>query len=271
MKVITQTQIARFEECRRLYFLKWVNKLIWPVEVGSQKTTREGADFHLLIRQLILGFPAESLIIPEEDEKVKHWLEIYLSEQPLGKPDRVYAEKDVSAAFADVLWLGKFDALAIIDDQLIIYDWKTGKAKADPEHYRLIPQTRLYRFLAKTCGARLLGVGPHAVPAENIEMVYWFPEHPGETIRLRYSEEQYQQDITYLKTMAAEMNSVDIEDYPKTDKERQCDSCQYRTYCFPGTFTDIAIPEEEDFPDDDWQPELFPADIFGGDQEETSF
>ena len=262
MNLITQTQISAFERCRRFYYLKNIRKLVWPVEIPENQSVRHGEYFHLLVRQFILGFPLETLIIPESNEDVKRWLDVYLTHQPLGKPQQVFAEKEVSAAFADVLWTGKFDALTINDDRLTIYDWKTGTAKPDPAHYNTAPQTRLYRFLAKTCSARLIGSSQHGIPAENIEMVYWFPEHPEKTICLSYSEEAYQQDMTWLRTLAAEMNLQNQEDYPKTSKNRQCEYCAYRTYCSPETFFPDTIPEEVPEPDDIFQTELFPPEIF---------
>lgn len=272
MNMITQTQISAYERCKRFYYLKMIRKLVWPVETGRPENIREGEDFHLLVQQLILGFPPEMLIIPEKNEDVKRWLETYLKEKPLGKPEHIFAEKEVSASFADVLWLGKFDALAIEEDRLIIFDWKTGKAKPDPEHYRGSPQTRLYRFLAKTCSPRLIGAAPRPIPAENIEMVYWFPEHPAQTIRLPYSEEAYRQDMTYLKTRAHEMSSANEADFPMTEKTRQCEHCSYRTYCFPGQFRaelfTEEIPEEEEI----FQTELFPMEFpMDTDREEQTF
>ena len=262
INIITQTQISAFERCRRFYYLKNIRRLVWPVETEGNHNRQQGDDFHLLIRQLILGLSADSLIIPEGAEDVKRWLDVYLAKRPLGTPQIVFAEKDVSSLYTDILWTGKFDALTINDDQLTIYDWKTGSAKPDPEHYRTAPQTRLYRFLAKSCAARLLGAGLHAVPAENIKMVYWFPEHPEKTIRLPYSEEAYQQDMTWLKTLAAEMGSQNQDDYPKTAKTRQCEHCSYRTYCSPKTFFPDTFPDEADDPDEIFQTELFPPEAF---------
>lgn len=272
IKQITQTQISAFERCRRFYYLKNIRKLVWPVEVSTNRHTLQGDDFHLLIRQLILGLDADDLIIPEGSEDVKRWLAVFLAEQPMGKPQQIFAEKEVSTVFEDVFWMGKFDALTINEDKLTIYDWKTGSARPDPERYRTAPQTRLYRFLAKCCAARLLGAGLHAVPAENIEMVYWFPEHPEKTIRLPYSEEAYQQDQTWLKTLAAEMSFPDQDAYPQTSKTRHCGFCSYRTYCFPGTFIPDIFPEEEPEPDGIFQGELFSDEAFSEtDREEIIF
>ena len=33
-----------------------VRKLVWPVDVGEKRSIHEGEDFHLLVRQLLLGF-----------------------------------------------------------------------------------------------------------------------------------------------------------------------------------------------------------------------
>ena len=272
MLTITQTQISAFERCPRFYYLKSVRRLVWPVETGKPLRISEGEDFHLLIRQIILGFSPENLIVPGNDEKVKRWLDIFLQENPLKLMGSVTAEKEVSLSFAEVLWLGKFDALAIDEDRITIFDWKTGAVQPDRNHFLSTPQTRLYRFLARSCAARLLGSGPHLIPADNIEMVYWFPEHPDQTIRLPYSEEEYQQDMTYLRTRAAEMSSDKEEAYPRTGKARQCEACVYRTYCFPETIPSEPFREQDLIPDEVYQSAFFPVDMDdGSDQFETIF
>ena len=274
MKILTQTQISAYERCRYFYYLRNVRKLVWPIEAGESKNVRQGDDFHLLVRQLILGFPAESLIVPEKDENVRRWLDVYCSVQPLGSPEQVFAEKEVSLLFADVLWLGKFDALTVNDDRLTIYDWKTGSARPEQEKYQKAPQTRLYRFLARSCASRLIGAGLHAVPAENIEMVYWFPEYPDREVRLPYSEEEYQLDMTWIKTRAREMSSVEESDYPRTQNTRHCRFCAYRTFCFTASvvsFREEEILQEEppELSGDIWQAGLFSPESFSEDEPEA--
>ena len=277
MNILTQTQINAFERCRRLYYLKYISRLVWPVETSAPGNVREGDDFHLLARQLILGFPRESLILPADEPELVTWVETFCRKQPIGKPQQLFAEKEVSLSFADVLWLGKFDALAVTDDRLTIFDWKTGSLPPDRTHYARSPQTRLYRFLACSCAPRLLGAGMHGVPAENIEMVYWFPQYPEGTLRLPYSEEEYGQDMTWLRTLAREMLKTEEADYPRTEKLRRCEHCGYRSYCFPETALnpidpDLPDPAEPEPPDDLWQEELYFPDIpTDSDREETMF
>ncbi|MBQ6509364.1 MAG: PD-(D/E)XK nuclease family protein [Flexilinea sp.] len=267
MRTITQTQIAAYERCRRRYFLKYVRELAWPAERSSREEMKRGADFHLLVRQLIMGFPPETLLLPAGDEKIGEWLDHFRNSMPLKGFDRIFAEKEVSALYSDVLWLGKFDALAISDDRIVIFDWKTMEHRAEAAEYRESPQTRLYRFLARTCAARLIGAGLHGIPAENIEMVYWFPEHPGEPIRLPYSEGAYQEDMTWLRMKAREMCSEAEADYPCRDDLRACRFCEYETYCFPkqtafaaeGMAPEDSVPEFP--PVDDVQTDFFSQDL----------
>lgn len=271
MNILTQTQISAFERCRRLYYLKYIRKLVWPVEAANRRKIRAGDAFHLLVRQLILGLPRESLIIPPDDKDLKRWIGVFCQENPLGEPEWAAAEKEVSLLFAGVLWLGKFDALTLNGDRMTIFDWKTGSVPPDRMRYLRSPQTRLYRFLAASCASRLLGISLHAFPAENIEMVYWFPQYPDLAVRLPYSDQEYREDMTRFTMLSQEMMKGTEENYPRTEKPQQCVFCEYRTRCFPETaprFAAEGIPEEEQFPEEIWQGELFPAD---NDREETTF
>ena len=272
MRTITQTQIGAYERCKRCYFLKYVRELAWPVERNSRQEMRRGADFHLLVRQMIMGFPHETLLLPAGDEKIVKWVGNFQENMPLKGFERVFAEKEVTSLYSDVLWLGKFDALAIEDDRIVIFDWKTTDHRADPAEYRESPQTRLYRFLAKTCAPRLIGAGLHGIPAENIEMVYWFPEHPGDPIRLPYSESAYQEDMTWLRLKAREMSSEAEADYPCRENLRACRFCDYETYCFPkkaAFASESLLPEDApDFPPDDiFQTDFFSPDLFSDEDE----
>ena len=279
MQTITQTQISAYEKCRRFFFLKYIRRLAWPVGKADARNMKQGEIFHLLVRQLTLGFPEETLLIPDGDEKIRLWIDNFCREKPLAAFDHVLAEKEVSSFYSDVLWLGKFDALAVHDDRLSIFDWKTTAVRPDPEKYRYSPQTRLYRFLARICGPRLLGAGLHEIPAENIEMIYWFPEFPDLKISLPYSEEAYQEDLTYMRLKAHEMSSALEADYPECDKPRICSRCDYFAYCFPErAAAERMMPadpgSEEDglMMDDIFQPELligFPPD--GEDREEINY
>ena len=260
MQIITQTQINAYEHCPRFYYLKYVRKLDWPVEIPSRDSIRRGSDFHLYIRQLLTGFRRDMLPVPDDDERMSTWLEHFCQARPLKDYVQVFAEKEVSALYTDVLWLGKFDALGIKGDRLTIFDWKTGEKKPEPSLYRQTPQTRLYRFLAKVCAPRLLGTGLHGLPAENIEMVYWFPEYPDQAIALRYSETEFAEDRTWLKLKSREMGSADESVYPRTEKSRNCIHCEYNTWCHSGSDADWG--EEPEFPENDPAGDLTDEDIY---------
>ena len=109
------------------------------------------------------------------------------------------------------------------------------------------------------------------LPAENIEMIYWFPEFPDRQIRLPYSESAYRDDMEYLKLRAREMTLPAETDYPGTDKVRLCRYCEYYAYCFPGNMP--FVPEAGDeLPEDIFQAEFFFPDITDDDDhEEKSF
>ncbi|MBR6088877.1 MAG: PD-(D/E)XK nuclease family protein [Anaerolineaceae bacterium] len=276
IRTITQTQISAFERCERFYFLKYIRNLVWPVEIVDRQRVRDGDDFHLLLRQLLLGFPKETLIFPSENPNVRRWIDTFLRKKPVGSADRVFAEKEVSCLFENVLFLGKFDALAIQDDRLTIFDWKTGMGSPDTAQYLRAPQTRLYRFLAKSCAPRLLEQPDTEIPAENIEMVYWFPEHPDRTIRLRYTKGAWEEDKTWLRTRVRQMLSENEQDYSVTEKTRRCGQCIYRTWCFPDIYTGLSEPEEIPVPDqeEDIPPEIFQPGFFfpdDTDREDTTY
>ncbi len=233
MKMITQTMIGAYERCRRFYYLKYVRELDWPAKIRDRESLRHGADFHLLVRQLIMGLPQDALVYPADDPSAESRVGAWLRSAPLSGFEQVWAEREVTALFEDTLLLGKFDALAVSGNRLTVFDWKTSEQRPETAVYAASPQTRLYRWLLKTAAPRLLGKQDEAIPADHIEMVYWFPAYPDQPVRLPYSEQAYEEDQTWLKMVIRELSPLKEEEYPKTDKKRRCGNCGYNAYCHP--------------------------------------
>ena len=278
MRMITQTMIGAYERCRRFYYLKYLRELPWPAKTRDRQSMTEGADFHLLVRQLIMGLPEDSLVSSSEDPALMNWIKAWIRSAPLAGCEQVWAEKEVTAIFEDTLLMGKYDALVLTGDRLTIFDWKTTEHKPEFAVYASSPQTRLYRWLAKTAAPRLLGISDQVFPADRIEMVYWFPSFSDQPIRLPYSEQLWEEDETWLKMIIRELSLPNETDYPKTEKTRRCAYCGYFAYCHPDMAAGLRESGAEDpfgdaFPLEDMMPEEFALPDFSGsgDSEAVSF
>lgn len=241
MKNISQSLIRVYQDCPYRYYLMSIRKMTWPDALSVDSRLESGRHYHQLIRQSIEGIPARLLLkmdLPEDEQAVfRTWKEQFRFQ----KGSRVYAELDVSAVFAGVLWVGTYDALEISDEGITIYDWKNK-----PLHYESSPQTMLYRWMAKRLSSRFCG---EELPAEKIRMIYWFAKRPAEPLILPYSETDYLKDTERLLSLAEELVTEDESAYPKTDEPGICDRCSFRSYCHPETGESVPLPEmpEEDY------------------------
>ena len=74
----------------------------------------------------------------------------------------------------------------------IIVDWKTGAHIPKAERLAKRLQTIVYRYVLAAGGDGLNGGQP--IPPERIEMIYWYADHDGETLRFRYDAAQFAAD-----------------------------------------------------------------------------
>ena len=114
-------------------------------------------------------------------------------------------------------------------------------------------QTKVYPYLLVQAGEQVTGLGK--LSPEQIEMVYWFAEHPQEPQRFSYSDEQYQQDHEYLAGLVDEISSLVEGDFHLTADEDRCKFCTYRSLCERGITassidqkeSDLEVETEQDF------------------------
>ncbi len=246
MLTITQSRIRLYQACPRAYYLKYVRQLVWPSTNARNFKTDTGSHFHTMVKQLLLGFPESRVRAACVDDKERELLDSFLRSNPTANCAPIYTEKKLTVLHAGVLWEGIFDVIAFRGDKLLIFDWKTT-ARLTPHAVCLdSPQTHLYRFIAKRCGGRLLG-RREEIPAEDVEMIYWFPAHPDTPVELPYSEKAYLQEISYLNDKARAMSAENEAAYPMADDAAQCADCPYRTYCGRELSQKTEEPEEDPF------------------------
>ena len=229
IQTISQSQINQFNECKRKYYLSHISDCPYPQLNTETDFTRKGQDFHRLVQQYIIGMDPDTLVSAAGDDDVKRWISSFCSSNITDNFDDIHPEITLSTIFDNIVFTGKMDAIAIKNNKITIFDWKTTKFPGKKSHYSSLPQTRLYLFLAKSAAGRLFGLDE--LSAADISMVYWFPEDPDKKTVIEYTEDQYQKSISWLKLVAAEMSKKDIDFYPQLSDAEKCVSCGYKSFC----------------------------------------
>lgn len=229
--VFSQSSLQDYADCPRRFQLRYLQRQRWPApEVDDmlefERRMQQGEHFHHLVHQHGVGIPPELLTKRLEDEQVRGWFETYLRNGLDGVPDERRAEMTMSVPLGEYTLLAKFDLLAIKpSERALIMDWKTGQRFPSADALAARMQTVVYRYVLAKGGDHLNGGKP--IPPEQIEMVYWFAEHDGETRRLPYNAAQFAADEAALLQLVHEIDTRP--DFPLTSDERVCRFCTYRS------------------------------------------
>ena len=248
----TQSNLQDYVECARRFELRYVQALEWPAIEAEPVKERErhmqqGADFHHLVHQHLIGVPAEKLEALAADEPLRRWWAGYVRHGLTGLPEGPrYPEMALTAPLNGFRLLAKYDLIAAEPGgRIVIMDWKTAERR--PARTRLAArlQTIVYPYLLVLAGAHLNGGTP--VKPEQVEMVYWFAEDPANPERFPYSAEQYARDGEHLAALVDEIKAR--AQFDLTADEWRCKYCTYRSLCRRGVEAGDLSELDADFAD----------------------
>lgn len=263
--VFSQSSLQDFVDCARRFELRYIKRLRWPAVQAApmlefERKMQQGALFHKLVRQHMLGISAELLARQiGDDEDMLNWWQAYINSDFVAKlPEKRRPEITLSTPLGNYRLMAKYDLLAIEPDgQARIVDWKTGQhmPKATNLQHRL--QTIVYRYVLAKAGEDF-NRGQAVKPA-NIKMIYWYAAHHGQTIAFDYSAEQLKKDETYLEQLVEDIDAM--QSFPLTENTRHCAFCVYRSLCDrgreAGDVDDLFEDEQSlETPDEEFQIDL---------------
>ncbi len=246
----SQASLQDFVDCPRRFYLRYVLRVAWPAVAAEpveeyERRQQLGQTFHRMGQQHLVGIPEVRLTPLAADPDLERWWRNYCVYRPAEMlPDTTrYPEVTLTAAIAGRRLLAKYDLIVVQPGlRVVIFDWKTSPKRNKPATLKARLQTRVYRYLLARAGAHLNGGQPFD-PAQ-IEMIYWFAEHPEAPVRLPYDAAQYNDDEVYLTGLIEQILSLDEDAFLPTEDERRCAYCPYRSYCDRGVKAG-ALSEEE--------------------------
>jgi hypothetical protein len=232
----SQSSLQDYSDCPRRFQLRYIDQLKWPaVEtepvLENERRQQEGQLFHRMVQQHLVGLPAENLTPLAQTPDLKRWWENYLGAKFDLAGRTLRAELTLAAPVGNHRLLAKYDLVAVKPgERAYIYDWKTTAKRPRDEWMAARYQTRVYRAMLVQAGASLNGSIP--IAPEQIEMIYWYAEHPVEPAHFPYNAVQYKRDWDGLTSLITEIGNH--QHFPLTDDEKKCAYCPYRSYCNRG-------------------------------------
>ena len=248
----TQGKLQDYVDCQRRFQLRHVLMQPWPALITDEPDRFElhmqrGAALHRLAHQYAQGLDPARLAETVHDETLAGWWQTFLRRPPRDLPEDLRrAEIVLAAPLGGHRLVAKFDLIALQPGQrMVIVDWKTaGKQPARPVLARRL-QTVVYRYLAVEAGAALSGGWPPE--PEQVEMIYWFAQKNGQTVRFAYDSAQHDGARAYLLDLQSEIAARTEPIWPLTADEKRCRFCNYRSLCERGARAGFFDDLEDEF------------------------
>ncbi len=235
----SQSSLQDFLDCKRRFYYRYGIDLSWPAleaepALENEKWMQQGAEFHQIVHQYLLGLPESKLSNLEMGENLQIWWNHFISALPVDLNLCKFPEQPLAAALGEYALLAKFDLVVIdTENHYFIYDWKTSRKPSSLADLESRMQSKVYPYVLAKSGGELINVS--GVDPDKIKMIYWYPNNPENPVTFQYSAVQLAEDERYLQSMVFEILSLqNRSDFPKTDDRSQCRFCVYRSLCDRG-------------------------------------
>src|SRR5574338_3472 len=151
LTTLSQSSLQDYMDCAQRFKLRYLDRLSYPAietepALENEKHQKEGEYFHRLVQQYLIGIPAEQVGKLANTENLQRWWGQYLEAKDLaGLPglNGLYPEFTLSAPLGDFRLVAKYDLIAVDQDKVTIYDWKTYRKRPKTDWLAIRWQTRV--------------------------------------------------------------------------------------------------------------------------------
>ncbi len=243
--LFSQGNLQDYVDCRRRFQLRHLEKLAWPAVrnepvIEHEQAMFQGQSFHRLVNGYFLGIPEDRLTdVARTSGILGWWLNFlgFISNHSDLNDSRKQTEATYQIDIGNHRFIARYDLIVHSQKDLLIYDWKTSKVRPKRGYLGGRLQTRIYPYL-------LAEHASEAVDPDQLTLVYWFSEFPGESIIFQYSREKMHQDKKYLSSLISEIEKLSNNDFNKTDCQVHCNFCVYRSLCERGNEAGESLDNE---------------------------
>ena len=115
----SQASLQDYVDCPRRFQLRYIQRLAWPAveaepALENERHLQQGAAFHRLVHQHLLGLSPERLSSTITDEDLSRWWHNYLEGAPAALAELRYPEVVLSAPVSGHRLLAKYDLIALM-------------------------------------------------------------------------------------------------------------------------------------------------------------
>lgn len=233
--VFSQSSLQAYVDCPRWFQLRYMLDVQWPMpregsSLAWERHARLGAAFHRLVQQHLLGIETGRLRATAEEAGVAEWWGAYTASPPPDLPTVRRMELSLRAPINRHALAARYDLVATEPGRrAVIVDWKTSVSRPSRAQLAARMQTLVYRYVLAEAGSEVNG-GQRLAP-EQIELVYWFANHPHQTERFAYDAATHAAAGERLRSVVAEIAELKTPTWPLATGIDECSRCPYQTLC----------------------------------------
>ncbi len=236
----SQGSLQDYVDCPRRFQLRYVRRLRWPAietepALENERHLRQGAAFHRLIRQHLMGIPVKTLSRTVNTPELRRWWRSYLESGLVGLPVRRYPEVRLSTVVGNYRLMARYDLIAIDPGgEVLIVDWKTNRKHPGRLWLSDRLQTHVYPFVLVQAGDML--DSETVIRPDCVRMIYWFANFAATPEQFVYDASQHRADGEYLLNLVREVEERvgacdDGDLLPPSEDRSCCRICCYRSLC----------------------------------------
>lgn len=232
------SNLQTFLECQRKFELKYLQKQIWPAiqtepVLQIEEHIKNGNQFHLMTQQFFTGISPDEILSQTDNQILKDWWKSFLDFAKQFQNHQNQPEVFISSTIQNRRLVGIYDLLVYSPgEKYFIIDWKTNNRKPGRRILEQHIQTRLYPLLLTLNGEQWNN--NQKIEPLQIEMIYWFANDPENPDSFSYSQQQFQDDLEYIRDLIGKIESTKPNEFRLTDNQKMCNFCQYRSLCNRG-------------------------------------
>ncbi|MHB8133455.1 MAG: PD-(D/E)XK nuclease family protein [Anaerolineaceae bacterium] len=254
-------KLQDYLDCERRFELKYLLKQQWPAIQSEpihelEQQMQFGQQFHLFAQQFFSNIPTEEIQKQVDNETLNSWWGNFVPFAKSLLTKEYFAERKIGIKLSNTRFIAILDLL-VIDKKntYTIIDWKTNKKKPSSQQIKNSIQSRLYPlvlFLSEN-----ERISPNKISPDQIEMIYWFANFPDKMETFKYSNYQFEEDLSFFQEIIQKISLKKTGEFLKTTRTQLCKYCQYRSLCERGT-----TPGSLDNPEDEiWNEEILDIDF----------
>lgn len=251
----TQQSIKTFKNCPFKFWVKYIEGIHWKKRMSEDVDLKiqTGNQFHLLCSRYFRNVDTGVEFLSDEMKIIEPWMENVIKHFP-HKSNEVYLpEYKLEIVVDDAFNLAfnlkleaNFDLIVKTEEEIIIWDWKTGDSKKHIESWKEDLQSIVYLYvLSEAVKNEIPGFKEYSI--DKIKMNYWKPDLPSVLASIQYDEELHRKNEIKLKQVMKEIMNYEYENFKMFCQLKHCKDCEFFAFCqrkqtFQDSYEEMELP-----------------------------